>query len=58
MNTPLYNELVKKYYLSRGLVPFSSPLEEIDWSGMIQYDFPVRQGPVDPTAGVYFNLKD
>lgn len=27
--TPLYNELVRKYYLSRGIVPFSYPHQTI-----------------------------
>jgi len=29
MSTPLYNELVAKYYLSRGIVPFSYPEKRI-----------------------------
>ena len=29
MNTPIYNELVAKYYLSKGVRPFSN--EPIEW---------------------------
>lgn len=56
-DTPIYDELVVKYYLSKGIVPFSYPHVEID--------APVLTVSIDPRTDVvsvpvrsrYFNLK-
>lgn len=53
MMTPLYNELVNKYYLSRGIVPFSYPHESIVVAKTKNNEI-VWQRATEPLG--YFNL--
>lgn len=59
MDTPLYDELVVKYYLSKGIVPFTYPHEFVRRAPKgvsIKVGIGKRNEPVDPTAGVTFDL--
>lgn len=54
MNTPLYNELVKKYYLCRGVIPFSYPEQPV----VIDYLPLMESNKRESLSPSYFNLRN
>lgn len=59
MNTPLYDELVVKYYLSKGIKPFSYPHEPVGVNAVpkVEVKIGVRQyEPIDPAGMIRYDL--